>query len=288
MNEDTKLTKQIVAIDGFDGFTDERAGTGDNDAQPAPGSIIKGNLIKFTNQATWELRDGEEMPPDLELIAVDILRIVQKWIDQKPVETRILAPGEKIPDVKALNASCPKSEWHKDLNGQEQGPWQFQYVTYFLDPATMDRFTFPTATTGGSVCARDLADRVKWMRRFRPGLFAVVTLADTFMNTQYGGRQRPHYIVKRWVQMGEAAPAMSGPTPQPRIAVRCGAVAGHANGRRAAAVRADERRSAVQRPAPVIGRRVTDAAAKAGCAVSASHGAEAPRRHQEGHGGVRR
>jgi hypothetical protein len=209
MNEDTKLTKQIVAIDGFDGFTDERAGTGDNDAQPAPGSIIKGNLIKFTNQATWELRDGEEMPPDLELIAVDILRIVQKWIDQKPVETRILAPGEKIPDVKALNAECPKSEWHKDLNGQEQGPWQFQYVTYFLDPATMDRFTFPTATTGGSVCARDLADRVKWMRRFRPGVFAVVTLADTFMNTQYGGRQRPHYIVKRWVQMGEAAPAMS-------------------------------------------------------------------------------
>lgn len=185
-NEEKKLPT-TTPIDGFDGFEDRVAGADDNDERNASGSLIQGNLIKFTNEVTWVMRDGEEVSPDLELIAVDILRVVQKWIDKKPVETRVLAPGEKVPDIKALNEAAPKAEYGTDFNGAPQGPYQFQYVTYFLDPLTMDRFTYPTGTSGGAICTRDLADKVKWMRRFRGDhVFAVVTLSDAFMNTRFG------------------------------------------------------------------------------------------------------
>jgi hypothetical protein len=104
------------ALDGFDGFTDEMEST-DDGGQSVPSSIIQGTLLKFTNDATWEIRGGEEVSPDLELIAVDILRILQKWVNQMPVETRILEHGEKVPSLELLNSKCAKGEWSKDLNG---------------------------------------------------------------------------------------------------------------------------------------------------------------------------
>jgi hypothetical protein len=60
------------------------------------------------------------------------------------------------------------------------------------------------------------------MRRLRgPNVYPVVTLGDKFMNTKYGGRQRPFFVIKRWVRLGgeggevEALPAPAPPkTPQ--------------------------------------------------------------------------
>jgi hypothetical protein len=33
------------------------------------------------------------------------------------------------------------------------------------------------------------------------------------MNTRFGGRQRPHCVVKRWVQFGGEKPALPAPEP---------------------------------------------------------------------------
>jgi hypothetical protein len=203
MSELVKATRQ--EIDGFDTFSPEVAGADSEGGQGAPGSVIQGLMLKFTNEARWEFRDGEEVPPGLELIAVDVLRIAQKWINQEPIETVILAPGEN-PDVEGRNAASPKSEWGEDFNGNPKGPWQFQYIVYLLNPDTMDRFTFPTGTVGGGIAVRELADKVKWMRRFKGDkVCAVVELSDIFMNTRFGGRQRPHLAIKRWVALGAAA-----------------------------------------------------------------------------------
>jgi hypothetical protein len=214
--------KQLVPteppiVDGFDGFTDEVEGA-DDDERPVSGRIIQGTLIKFTNDYTWVTRDGEKVSPGLELVAVDIIRVVQKWENKRPVGTpRILGPGEKIPDIKALNEACPKSEWGTDPNGKPQGPYQLQYVLYLINLATMDRYTYPTNTTGGGICAHDFVDKVKLMRQFRgEHVFAVLTLSDIFMNTRFGGRQRPHLLIKRWVRMGgDNRPAP--PVPHPTI-----------------------------------------------------------------------
>jgi hypothetical protein len=130
--------------------------------------------------------------------------VVQKWWDGQPVETIILQPHQKFPDIKAMNATVPKKEWVEGPNkGEMVGPWQAQHILYLLDTNTMDRFTFPTGTTGGRIAIRDLRDKLVWMRRWRgPNVYPVITLADKFMNTKWGGRQRPHFVIKRWVSLG--------------------------------------------------------------------------------------
>jgi hypothetical protein len=211
------LKKIIQDLDGFEGYEDQVEG----DDRPQAGGIIQGAVIKFTNESTWVTRDGQELSPDLELIAVDVARVVQKWKDKVPVETRVLGPGEKFPNIEALNDATPRSEWTKDQNDKPRGPWQAQHIVYLLNPATMDKYSFPTGTTGGAIAVRELVDKCKWMRRYRGGhVYPTVTLSDTFMPTRFGGRQRPHFLIKRWVSMGAdekllPAPESVAPAPQP-------------------------------------------------------------------------
>jgi hypothetical protein len=211
-SEEEEKKNQVTTppVDGFDGYTAQVEGVDDD--LPASGRLIQGTMLKFTNTAAWITRNDEEVPSTLELVPVDVLRVAQKWIDKQPVETRIIPPNEKVPDIKALNADCPREEWG-EYQGKLVGPWQFQNIVYLIDLVTMDRYTWPTGTVGGIICVRELADKTKLMRRFRgQHVYAVVTLSDIFMNTRFGGRQRPHLIVKRWVQMGEPTPALAKPT----------------------------------------------------------------------------
>src|SRR5262245_54650790 len=107
-NDVTKKQESEIDLDGFDTYTDEVEGAAD---VRLPGScVIKGERINFTNEGNWADMSGQELPDGLELIVVDIGRIVQKWKDQQPVETIILAPNQKYPDVRAMNEACPKSE----------------------------------------------------------------------------------------------------------------------------------------------------------------------------------
>jgi hypothetical protein len=102
------------------------------------------------------------------------------------------------------------------------GPWQMQHVLYLVDLQTLDKFTYPTSTTGGSIAIRELCDKVKWIRRRRPDANAVVTLSDAHMNTRFGGRQRPHFIIKRWIGLADGEGALSAAKP---LALEGGAAA---------------------------------------------------------------
>jgi hypothetical protein len=52
------------------------------------------------------------------------------------------------------------------------------------------------------------------MRKFRGAhVYPVVALSDTFMKTRFGGRQRPHFIVKRWVNLGPDEKVLPAPKP---------------------------------------------------------------------------
>jgi hypothetical protein len=210
-----------TASDNFAGWTSGVEGH----ERPQSAGIIQGSLVKFTNNSTWVTRDEEEISPDRELVPVDMPRITQKWEGGKPVETRVLQPGEKFPDVDALNAAIPREEWEKGPDGQERGPHQNQFLVYLLDLKTMDRFTFATGTVGGSIAISELKDRLVWMRKLRgANVFPVVTLSDVFMNTKFGGRQRPHFAIVRWVRLGgegaSEAPALPAPAeaaPLPEV-----------------------------------------------------------------------
>jgi hypothetical protein len=210
-----------TALDGFSGFNEEVEG----DDRQQGGSMIQGTLIKFTSEAEWVTGNGDEMSRKQELIPIDIVRAVQKWIDRKSVETIIVPPGEKFPNVKAMNEAAPKSEWRENLNGEMVGPWQMQYLVYLLDAHALDKFTFPTSTIGGGMACRALADKVAWMRKYKgPKVSAVITLADTFMNTRFGGRQRPHFNVVRWIGFDTGGGGDALPAPKPPV-LEGGAVA---------------------------------------------------------------
>jgi hypothetical protein len=221
-DEVTKLPTTTVHLDGFEGCSDEVEG-GD-EQEKSSNRVIHGELVKFTNEATWITGAGEELAPELELIVIDIGRVVQKWHEGSPVETIVLAPGEKFPDVKKLNATVPQELWEEGPDGRPRGPWQAQYVVYLLNPRDMSRYSWPTGTTGGGICVReDLRDRVQWMRRFRgANVYPVVRLTDTFMNTRYGGRQRPSFEIVKWITLdggdggGDALPAPNPPKLPPQ------------------------------------------------------------------------
>ena len=208
------MKTEMPAADGFTGWEDSVEGA----ERPEGAGIIQGALVKFTNEAQWTTRDDDEIATDLELIAVDVQRVVQKWQDGLPAETRILEAGEKFPDLEALNAEVPQSEWVEGPDGKLRGPWQAQHILYLLDPGTMDKYTFPTGTVGGRIAVGELRDKLIWMRRTRgPNVYPVVTLSDTHMRTRFGGRQRPHFKIVRWVRLGGEVGALPPPptTPTP-------------------------------------------------------------------------
>jgi hypothetical protein len=208
----TTADAPLHLLDGFAGYEDAVEG----DDEQTSSRVIQGTLLKFSNESEWITGDGEEMSSELELIVIDIGRVVQKWCDGAPVETIVLAPGQRFPDVEKLNETVPKKEWEEGPDGKPRGPWQAQHVVYLLDPKTMDRYTWPTGTVGGAIAIRELVDKVKWMRRFRgQNVYAVVTLSDVHMRTRFGGRQRPHLAIQRWVTLGDDGHALPAPeTPK--------------------------------------------------------------------------
>jgi hypothetical protein len=190
-----------------DGFEDETETTQDGERR-----VIQGTRVTFSNDGVWITANEEELPENIELIAVERVAVIQKWgADQKPLETKWLAVGEKI-DVDALNEATPNAEWREDINGKPVGPWQRQQVVYLLDFNTMEKYTYVTGTVGGNMCVADLMDRVKTMRRLKGvQVYAVVTPTKTFMKTRFGGRQRPAFRIMRWIVMGGGGAALPAP-----------------------------------------------------------------------------
>jgi hypothetical protein len=177
-----------------------------------PDRLIQGDLVKFSNEATWVGRGGEELPRTIEHVAVNVARIVRKWVNGQPIETRVLQPGEKMSVVEELNANVPPNEWREGLDGKLHGPWQAEYLVYLLNPDTAERFTFATGTKGGGIGVRDLIDRVSLMRNLRgEQVYAVVSLSAVPWKTRYGTRLRPHFVIKRWVSSNGALPQTEPP-----------------------------------------------------------------------------
>jgi hypothetical protein len=215
-----KPEDELCNLDGFDGFTDEAEGGDQDQDQFVGGRVIQGTRIAFTNEATWMDAAKQPLPATLELIVADIGRFVVKWgKDNMPVETIVLAPNEKFPDINALNEKCPKSEWRERF-GKLEGPYQAQHAVYLWDPITMNKYTWLTSTTGGHICVADIVEKTNMMRRFRKQrCYAVVKLRSTLMSKRYN-RQRPDLIIQRWVTLDGATetPAITGPITPPTSA----------------------------------------------------------------------
>jgi len=210
MADEVKKLPTIASprLDGFGGFSDEVEG-GEEQVSG------RGPPLKFSNEAEW-LYNEEALPADLELLAVNVERIVVYWEDEQPNrdKTQTLGPKEPWPDVATLNDATPRDQWREGPDGHLHGPYQRQYVVHFLSMKDMARYWWPTATVGGGICVRDLVERTKWIRAFRgPNTYPTVRLTHMHMRTRFGGRERPHLEIVRWVTLGDDGRALPSPEP---------------------------------------------------------------------------
>ena len=219
MSNDVARRRTVVELDGFNDFTNEIEGEEDR----ASGRIIQGGKLKYIDPR-WLLKSTTDVTGKL-VTAIGVLNVVNKWShDNMPLETRVLAPGEKFPNFTKLNDECDRSEW-REAFGKLAGPWSGQHAVYFIDEV-INRYTWPspTSTVGSSICVSDLVDQIRLVRKFRGAhVFPVVELSNTDFRTGYGLRKRPHLAIKRWVTLGPDragdllaphTPALSGATPK--------------------------------------------------------------------------
>jgi hypothetical protein len=224
LNDPKKTTSLIPPLDDFEGYVDSVEG----EEVDQGGSIIRDTRrIKFCNDNKWRFADDDtEIPADREFIAAKIVRLVQKFIDGAPADDPtspiVLKPGEKFPDIKAMNEKAPQEEWGEDFNGDLCGPWVGQSIIYMLDPVSMGRFSFVArlTTVGSTVAVRELARSIADRRRmYGETVYPKVRLGDTLWSKRYG-RQRPDFIIVGWVGFGgdggnQALPAPTNPTLLP-------------------------------------------------------------------------
>lgn len=212
------------SLDEFAGWTDEA----ESDSEQFSERSIIGQRLRFSNEGQWLLPDQTELTKLL--IAVNTRRTVVKWSKTKgPPETIFLKAGEKFPDLVTRNEETPKSEWIEGFDGKPKGPWEAQHIVYLVDPTSIDQYSYPTSTTGGSIAVRELVDRILWMRRLRgSAVYPIVRLATQFMRTKFAGRLRPHFEIVDWtkfdpdnagaIPVSEPQQQLPAPTEQPPAA----------------------------------------------------------------------
>lgn len=162
----SEIAKKVVSteIDGFSGgYSEPVRGSDGGGGSGFPGAT----KIKFDiHTATWLDPNGDEVR---EVVALDVINRVQKWSEESgpPLETITLGPGEKWPDIAAMNEAC-KDEWFEKF-GKMTGPWQGEHVVLFVDPDTMVRFWWPspTSTIGSCLAVRALVEQTLLMRKFQ-------------------------------------------------------------------------------------------------------------------------
>jgi hypothetical protein len=207
----TEVSKtENTAVDGFDGYEDRVAG-GDGEEPRGP-RVKRGEKVRFTEDFKWKNESDEEIPPAARFTVVDIRRVIQKRVDGMVVEgsTRFIPHGELIPDIKKMNNECPRTEWIVRY-GKDVGPWKYMVVVYMVN-ADMKKFCFITDNTGGNICVGELAEQVRNKRKiYGEQVYPIVSLSKCWMNTAYGGRDRPSFVIKEWMVFGNGSKALPSP-----------------------------------------------------------------------------
>src|SRR4029077_10329421 len=91
----------VVPDDGFDdASSDDR--------------LIQGTVVRCVD-GVWSTGDGTKLTPDMQWIALGTAEAIQRWKNNKPVETIKKTPDHPLPDVEELNAKIPQSEWEMGL-----------------------------------------------------------------------------------------------------------------------------------------------------------------------------
>ena len=200
MSTETKTHMTVREYD--DGFNEPRL-----DDRLIQGELLKCNVLDTGNP--WRERGGTPVAVK-QFLVLATTTVVQRWKEQRPVETIKKQKGVDLPDVDELNATIPQSEWEVGFDGVTlRPPWQVQWIVYLLDPATAQRFTFASGTKGGKIAVEKLTDAVTWTRQLRSARVSpLVKLGLAKFSSRFGPRLRPDFAIVDWIGIG----ASIGPT----------------------------------------------------------------------------
>jgi len=178
-------------------------------------SLLAENTIlgKWDSDAGWHDRDGLPMPSPV--IALGTRRGVRRWKDHELIDEIVDLP---LPDVAALNAAIPKSEWEIGLSGEPTPPYSMWFAGYLLDPITGTVFSYLNNTTGCEIAIGRLESSMTWMRAMRGPVFPVCKLGDAPMKTRFGMKRRPNFVIVDW--RGAGGTMIGSPETVPQIGVK--------------------------------------------------------------------
>jgi hypothetical protein len=190
-----------------------------DDDEDAGKQLLQGTIVRCVD-GRWSDKEGSAFPPGTQLIVLGTAEAVQHWQGGLPIETILKKPGEKLPDVKKLNAAIPKSQWESDPRfDAPRPPWAHQYIAYLLNPHDASLFTYINSTWGAKLAVSRLSDRMQWMRKLR-GTQAVplVKLDSLPMTTQFGTKMRPEFVIVSWHELGDGDGSHQAPLQIERAA----------------------------------------------------------------------
>jgi hypothetical protein len=183
------------------------------------GAFGSARILKFDTDH-FVTREGEIVGPERELVALGLLKAVQKFVDKRLVDQILVPSGENVPDITELNEKAPRHEWGTGFSGQPEGPYSLVLVLKLLDAKTMDRFAFVTKSKGGAIAVGDLSDKCKIMRRFRgPETSPVVSCSVAAFRIARLNKtlKRPDFRIIRWINSGNLGGGGERlPPPEPR------------------------------------------------------------------------
>jgi hypothetical protein len=194
MSEKTNLP--ATTYDG-DGFYD----TGDD------GRLLKGYKKKcdVTQQIPWQKHDGTA-DTALYLVAAT-LEAVQRWQNQRPIETIIETPNRLLPDddeLREWNARIPREQWERGPDGNLRAPWQRAHIAYLFDPEICQQCTYIGGSIGAGIAVSEVRKATVLRRKLR-GTKAIplVKLNTQPFKTRYGMKARPWLEIVGWANDGE-------------------------------------------------------------------------------------
>ena len=179
--------------------------------------LIQGSVARCVD-GVWSTGDGTKLTPDMQWIALGTAEAIQRWKNNKPVETIKKTPGVPLPDVEGLNAKIPQSEWEMGLDRKPRAPYQHQYLVYLLNPNDASLITYINSTFGALKAGSALKDKVRWTRALRGArVVPIVTLGSKPIPTAFGMKIRPEFVVVEWRDLDDGAgegnlPAPTAPT----------------------------------------------------------------------------
>jgi hypothetical protein len=210
MDKQSSDNLPVLIEPGSDGFYD----TDD-------GRLIRGAIKKCdtTQQTPWRSWDGG--PDVATYLVAKTLSAVQRWQNQKPIETVVETPEKPLPrrtheldELDEWNAAVPRREWEIGPDGKPRGPWQRAHFAYLVNPETFEQFTVVGGSIGMEIAIRELRKQTAFKRRLsHTSAFPLVRLETRPFKTAYGLKSRPHFEIVGWANDNEPAAQLEHKQP---------------------------------------------------------------------------